>query len=191
MQGFNPTPYACKCCIFFRISTSRLEWLGGKFTSKWTFELPEQVVTTKISQKWCMLVMSGQGPTICFRLNDVSVNSRQQVNVRLCQHWWRSKNVCYFPLFQNCGCTAECDDRLKWKLHTFVFHMEPLLSFRTIGALNSKTRRDRNLRITTTWYVKLWTDWPRSLSGESFPLSHCCGTNCSECAGLNTPIFPD
>ena len=33
---------------------------------------------------------------------------------------------------------AECDDRLNWKLHTFVFHMEPLLSFRTIGALNSK-----------------------------------------------------
>ena len=55
----------------------------------------------------------------------------------------------YISLFQNRGRTTECDDRIKWKLHTFVFHMEPLLSFRTIDALKSKTRRDRNLRIAT------------------------------------------
>ena len=53
----------------------RLLWLGVKFISNWTFELSEQVVTTKISQKCYILVVIGQVPSIFYRLNDISVNS--------------------------------------------------------------------------------------------------------------------
>ena len=58
-------------------------------------------------------------------------------------------DMSYFPLFQYRECTAECDDKQKWKLHIFVYHVKPLLSFRSMGALNSKTRRDKNFRIAT------------------------------------------
>ena len=51
------------------------------------------------------------------------------------------------------GCTAECDDKQKWKLHISVCHMEPLLSFRRMGAFNSKTRWDGNFRLATIFSV--------------------------------------
>ena len=51
-----------------------------------------------------------------------------------------SSVLSYFPLFQYHECNAECDDKLEWKLHAFVFYMGPLLSFRTVSALNWNTR---------------------------------------------------
>ena len=57
-----------------RIYVTRRLWLGVQFISNWTFELSEQVITTKILLKCCSLVVIGQGPTIIYRLNDVSVN---------------------------------------------------------------------------------------------------------------------
>ena len=64
--------------IFLRISlyVPRLLWSGVKFISNWTFELSEQVVTTKISHKCYILVIIRQVHTIFYCLNDVSVNSR-------------------------------------------------------------------------------------------------------------------
>ena len=50
-------------------------WLGVKFIHNGTFDLSEQVITTKISQKCYILVVIEQVPTIFYRLNDVSVNS--------------------------------------------------------------------------------------------------------------------
>ena len=50
--------------IFLRISiyVPRLRWLGVKFISNWTFELSEQVVITKISQKMLYFSCDRAGP---------------------------------------------------------------------------------------------------------------------------------
>ena len=58
-----------------------------------------------------------------------------------------------FPFFQYRGCSAECDDKQIWRLHIFVCHVEALLSFRMMGALNSKTISESQLytlRLTTS-----------------------------------------
>ena len=50
--------------IFLRISiyVPRLQWLSVKFIRNWTFELSEQVIATKISQKCYILVVIEQVP---------------------------------------------------------------------------------------------------------------------------------
>ena len=94
---------------------------------------------------------------MCSQHQLISPTSAMRVSIRaavfcICRVLYQQELLqAVVPSFQNRGCTTECDDRLKWKPHTFVFHTEPLLSFRTIGALNWKTRRDRSLRIVTIW----------------------------------------
>ena len=88
-------------------------------------------------------------PTPVSSVPSLTDTSRAPTKASRTTSWEREFSLSYFPLFQYRGCTAECDDKQKWKLHIFVCHVVSLLSFRTMGALNSKTWWDRNFRIAT------------------------------------------
>ena len=103
-------PPMCVIAIFLRISiyVPRILWLGVKLICNWTFELSEQVITTKISQKCYILVVIEQAPTIFYSLNDVSVNSMSMFICakfdKLKMYIYTAKHIKCYTGFSNSGC---------------------------------------------------------------------------------------
>ena len=96
--------------IFFRTSiyVPRLLWLGIQLIRNWTFELSEQVITTNMLQKYYILVVIEQVPTIFYRLNDVSVNSMSMfICVKLDElkmYVYTAKHTWCYTGFSNSDC---------------------------------------------------------------------------------------